>query len=166
MLKAAEPTYRPLEVDEIPIARDMRAAMVRELNRTDPDADYPGWRERYAAFYAPQLREDTAALFVAEIAGRPVGVAAVYLAQNHRTQIFSKPSAYVSNVWVEPDHRRKGIASALTRMTMAWAQGKGCEVVRLRSSDMGRPVYAAIGFVPTDEMELRFDAPEHRTSRR
>ena len=160
MLKAAEPTYRALRVDEIPIARDMRAAMVRELNRSDPDADYPGWRERYTAFYAPQLRDGAAALLVAEIDGRPVGCAAVYLAQNHRTQIFGKPSAYVSNVWVEPDKRRKGIASALTRMTMAWAQEKGCEVVRLRSSDMGRSVYASIGFVPTDEMELRFDEPD------
>ena len=78
-----------------------------------------------------------------------------------KSDIFARQSAYVSNVWVEPAHRRKGIAAALTRMTIDWARSKGCEVVRLRSSQMGRPVYASLGFEPSDEMELRMEEPEH-----
>jgi GNAT superfamily N-acetyltransferase len=107
------------------------------------------------------MERDHAALFVAEADGRPIGVAAVYLLKNHRSDIFARQSAYVSNVWVEPAHRRQGIATALTRDAIDWARAKGCEVVRLRSSQMGRPVYASLGFTPSDEMELRLDEPEH-----
>lgn len=162
MHEIAAATVRPLGVAEIGIARDMRYLMIGELDGRDADELYPGWRERYIEFYRSRMEKDHAALFVAETEGRPIGVAAVYLLKNHRSDIFARQSAYVSNVWVEPAHRRKGIAAALTRNAIDWARGKGCEVVRLRSSQMGRPVYSSIGFTPTEEMELRLDEPERR----
>ncbi|MFI5388466.1 MAG: GNAT family N-acetyltransferase [Candidatus Eremiobacterales bacterium] len=157
MREIAAATIRQLTAAEIDIAKDMRHEMILELDGRDADESYPGWRERYVEFYASQMARGYAALFVAESEGHPLGVAAVYLLKNHRSVIFARRSAYVSNVWVEPAGRRKGIASALTRMTIEWARSKGCEVVRLRSSRMGRPVYSAIGFTPSDEMELRLD---------
>jgi len=150
-----EPTYRRLAVAEIPIAREMRAKMIREMEGKDPDVTHPTWRRRYEDFYASRYADDRAALFLAEIDGAPVGVAAVYLMTNHRSEIFGYRSAYVSNVWVEPAWRRRGIASQLTRQTVKWARGRGCEVVRLRSSKAGRAVYAGLGFVTSEEMELR-----------
>ena len=150
-------TYRALTVDEIDVARAMRVAMIRELDGFDPDDAYAGWRERYVEFYAPKMREGRAALFVAELGGAPIGVAAVYLLENHRSGIFARRSAYVSNVYVEREQRRRGIAAALTKMTVEWAASKGCEVVRLRSSQQGRSVYASLGFAPSEEMELRLD---------
>lgn len=161
MHETAAATIRPLTDDEIGIAEDMRHTMIRELDGRDADAFYPGWRERYVEFYRSRMERGHAALFVAEKDGLPVGVAAVYLLKNHRSVIFARNSAYISNVWVRPEHRRKGIAAALTRATIDWARSKGCEVVRLRSSRMGRPVYSGIGFTPSDEMELRLDEPEH-----
>ena len=161
MRETVSAKIRPLTAAEIDIARDMRHKMILELDGRDADESYPGWRERYVEFYASRMANGHAALFVAEADGCPLGVAAVYLLKNHRSEIFARPSAYVSNVWVVPAGRRKGIASALTRMTIEWARAKGCEVVRLRSSRMGRPVYSAIGFTPSDEMELRLDEPEH-----
>ncbi|HYK52265.1 MAG TPA: GNAT family N-acetyltransferase [Candidatus Eremiobacteraceae bacterium] len=157
----AAATIRPLQVSEIDIARDMRHAMIGELDGRDADELYPGWRQRYIEFYRSRMEQDHAALYVAEADGRPIGVAAVYLLKNHRSEIFGRQSAYVSNVWVEPAHRRKGIAAGLTRHAIDWARAKGCEVIRLRSSQMGRPVYASLGFTPTEEMELRLDEPEH-----
>lgn len=142
---------------DLPVAQDLRAAMIRELNGTDPDATHPAWRRRYDEFYSRQLAADRAALFLAESDAQPIGMCAVYLLRNHRSEIFGFQSAYVSNVWVEPAHRRTGIASTLTRMAIAWAKEKGCEVIRLRSSTMGRPLYAALGFLTSDEMELRLD---------
>ena len=155
MQDTAAATIRPLTIAEIGIARDIRHAMVVELDGRDADELYPGWRERFREFYRAKMEGGHAALFVAEADRRPVGIAAVYLLKNHRSDIFARQSAYVSNVWVEPAHRRKGIATALTRKTIEWARSKGCEVVRLRSSQMGRAVYSAIGFAPSDEMELR-----------
>ena len=149
--------YRELSASEVAVAREMRASMVRELNGHDPDVTNPGWRERYEAFYCDKISRGLAALFVAEVDDKPVGVAGVYLLKNHRSDIFGFQSAYVSNVWVQPDQRKRGIASALTRMTIEWSRAKGCEVVRLRSSAMARSVYGAIGFRPSEEMELHLD---------
>ena len=150
-------TYRPLTIDEIEVAKTMRAAMIRELDGFDPDDAYSGWRERYVEFYAPKMRDGRASLFVAELDRAPIGVAAVYLLENHRSGIFARRSAYMSNVFVEPAHRRRGIAASLTRMAVEWAASKGCEVVRLRSSRQARSVYASLGFAPSEEMELRLD---------
>lgn len=157
MHEIAAAKIRQLSAAEIDIAKAMRHKMILELDGRDADEAYPGWRERYVEFYGSKMADGHAALFVAETDGRSLGVAAVYLLKNHRSDIFARRSAYVSNVWVEPAERRKGIASALTRMTIDWARSKGCEVVRLRSSRMGRPVYSSIGFTPSDEMELRLD---------
>jgi len=152
-----EPTYRQIPQSDIPIAQELRAKMIREMGggHNDPDVAHPTWRQHYDDFYRSRMAHDGAALFLAEVEEKPVGVAAVYLMVNHRSEIFGFQSAYISNVWVEPAWRRRGIASKLTRMAVEWARQKGCEVVRLRSSKMGRPVYAGLGFVTTDEMEFR-----------
>src|SRR5215472_7145595 len=148
------PSYRELTVDQLPIALEMRYKMVRELSGEDLDVIAPGWRDRYDEFYGGLVAQGRATVFVAEIGDDPVAVAAVYLLDNHRARIYGRPSAYLSNVWVSPQYRRRGIAAALTRRAIDWAKTKGCEVIRLRSSDMGRSVYASVGFTPTDEMEI------------
>jgi GNAT superfamily N-acetyltransferase len=129
--------------------------MVRELSGHDPDETHAGWRRRYVDFYGDRMQRSEAALFFAECDGRPIGMAAVYLSATHRTEIFRQRSAYVSNVYVMPPWRRKGIAAHLTSLTVEWAKTKGCETVRLRTSKMGRPVYESLGFVPSEELELR-----------
>ena len=79
----------------------------------------------------------------------------MYKLPTHRSRITLRDSAYICNVWVDPAWRRRGIARALTLAAVDWAKANGCEVVRLRTSKMGRPVYEGIGFVRTDELELR-----------
>jgi ribosomal protein S18 acetylase RimI-like enzyme len=154
-----EPTYREIPQSDIPIAQELRAMMIREMGGKDPDAIHPTWRQRYLEFYSTRMAQQRAALFLAEVDSKAIGVTAVYMMINHRSEIFGFQSAYVSNVWVAPEWRRRGIASKLTRMAVEWARQKGCEVIRLRSSKMGRPVYAGLGFVATDEMEFPLSKP-------
>src|SRR5579863_5894714 len=154
-MTALDLTYRAIGEADFPTTIALRAAMVRELSDTDPDDDFPGWRSRYEEFYRQRIASGDTALFFAEAGDRVVGMATVYLSATHRTEIFGQRSAYVSNVYVEPACRRKGVASELTRLVVRWAREKGCETVRLRASSMGRPVYEALGFVPSEEMELR-----------
>src|ERR1700686_362653 len=106
-----EPTYREIPQSDIPIGQELRARMIREMNGRDPDSHPPTWRQRYLEFYSTRMAQQRAALFLAEVEGKPIGVTAVYMMANHRSEIFGFQSAYVSNVWVEPEWRRKGIAS-------------------------------------------------------
>jgi GNAT superfamily N-acetyltransferase len=152
--------FRAIRPDELGLAAGLREKMTRELQgdaRGDADRQMI---ERFVEFYRARLAAGTSATFVAEGNGALCGLASVYKLVNHRSEIFGQPSAYVSNVYVEPKRRRLGLATALTQLCVQWARAHGCVVVRLRTSAMGRPVYAAMGFEQSDEMELQLSDPE------
>ncbi|MBV8170685.1 MAG: GNAT family N-acetyltransferase [Candidatus Eremiobacteraeota bacterium] len=146
-------TIRRFSTDEIPSLLDMRRAMTLELDGKDLDDD-PIWRDRFSAFLLELLDKNETMYFVAEHDGALVGMGGVYKLRNHRSVIYGQPSAYVTSVYVLPAHRRNGIARAITQATVDWARENGCVVVRLRASRMGRMVYEAMGFTPTEELEL------------
>lgn len=145
---------RELSLAEFPAITDLRHEMIREIDGEDLDATTPGWRDRYVAFFAGYQRAGRGGVWVVEDQGEIVGLAASYMPQNHRTEIVGSSQLYICNVYVKPAWRRKGIAKALTLHAVEWARAKGCQVVRLRTSDMGRPLYTSVGFVPSNEMEL------------
>lgn len=64
--------------------------------------------------------------------------------------------AMILNMFVERAYRRRGIARALLQQTIEWCKAEGFTFVGLHASDEGRPLYEAMGFVPTNEMRLKF----------
>jgi len=59
---------------------------------------------------------------------------------------------YLLNVYVEPRHRRRKLASNLIELALAEARRRGIRVVALHSTEEGRRLYEANGFRPTNEM--------------
>jgi ribosomal protein S18 acetylase RimI-like enzyme len=149
-----KPAIRPIGPDELLAASSLRHSMVLELDGSDLDQTSPGWRERYRAFFGERLKVGQALVLVAEKDGTFVGLAGAYLPATQRTEVALRPFAYICNVYVSPEFRRQGLARALTQQTIEWAKACGCDVVRLRASHMGRPVYESMGFKPSDELEL------------
>jgi GNAT superfamily N-acetyltransferase len=147
-------TIREIRPDELAATADLRRDMFQELDDTDLDERFSDWRDRHVAFYGGLIGANRGQVFVAEHKGAYIGMAAVYKLANHRSEILGQQSAYVSNVYVVPAWRRRGIARALTQRTIGWAKDSGCMVVRLRTSKMGRPVYEGLGFRPSQELEL------------
>ena len=62
--------------------------------------------------------------------------------------------ACIFNVFTEPPYRRKGIARRLIETALDEAKRRGLTIVTLHASEDGRPLYARLGFVPTNEMQL------------
>lgn len=60
----------------------------------------------------------------------------------------------VLNVYTEPAHRQRGHARHVMRFIIGWCRGEGLACVQLHSSDAGRPLYASLGFLATNEMRL------------
>ncbi|MET8281707.1 GNAT family N-acetyltransferase [Micromonospora sp. NPDC005174] len=58
-----------------------------------------------------------------------------------------------------PDHRRRGIATALTLEALRVARGAGRQIVTLQSSSEGEPVYRQIGFDTVTRYRL-YQLPE------
>jgi ribosomal protein S18 acetylase RimI-like enzyme len=70
----------------------------------------------------------------------------------HPLDPTSSHRGYLLNVYVEPAHRRKHIASHLIELALAEARHRRIRVVALHSTDAGRALYESNGFRATNEM--------------
>lgn len=59
---------------------------------------------------------------------------------------------YLLNVYVDPEHRRKKLASQLIEMALSEARRRKIRVVALHSTEAGRALYESNGFRGTNEM--------------
>jgi GNAT superfamily N-acetyltransferase len=64
---------------------------------------------------------------------------------------------YYHSVYTEPEHRGHGLARRLTETAIDWARDRGCRVVVLHASELGRPIYEKLGFRQTNEWSLLLD---------
>ena len=83
--------------------------------------------------------------FVYEADGRPVGSATVVC--------FGRDLAWIGMVLVLPSHRRRGIARTLMEHCVAYCRERQIACVTLAATDMGRPLYAALGFEDEQPIE-------------
>jgi GNAT superfamily N-acetyltransferase len=87
------------------------------------------------------------ATFLAFRAGVPVGIAGGLTGD-------STDERTVVAMWVEPDHRRTGVAVALLEAVQTWARGDGATRLTLwvtRTNDAATTVYRRAGFRATGE---------------
>ncbi len=126
-------------------------------NGVPEDAMVPDWRTRTLDFLEEGRAGEGAIGFVAESDGAPVGslvaqrfgdLYPAVLTQAHRRY------AYVWGVYVQPASRRAGVATALMNAAISGLRADGYSRVYLHATDMGRPVYAALGFEASNEMRL------------
>lgn len=59
---------------------------------------------------------------------------------------------YVLNVYVEPAYRRRGLATALMKLAEAEFARRDLGFAVLHATEVGRPVYQALGWAATREM--------------
>ena len=67
-------------------------------------------------------------------------------------KILDGPEGIVLNVYCEPQYRRRGLARMLMHTIVEWSKTSGIVRLVLHASDEGRPLYASMGFEPTNEM--------------
>ena len=128
--------------------------MRREIGWDDAELE-PDWLTRFVDIHARGAHAGELRYFVADVDGKVAG-SAVAMRKRSLSESFARiaASGYVANVFVEDRHRRRGVASALTRAAIEWLRSIGCTVVRLQASAQGRPLYESLGFRPSGEMEL------------
>jgi GNAT superfamily N-acetyltransferase len=60
---------------------------------------------------------------------------------------------YILNVYTEPTHRGRGLAKQLTERAMHEARIRKLSLTILHATEMGKPLYAKLGFKGTNEMQ-------------
>lgn len=88
------------------------------------------------------------------VAGAGVQLRPVVPSPGPGGRVLTAPQAYLLNVYTAPAWRRRGVAEALVRRALAWAEARGCSSVALHASDAGRALYERLGFRPTNEMRF------------
>lgn len=79
--------------------------------------------------------------------GTAVGVATMLLLDlAPRPEDTSGLEGYLINMYVEPEHRGRGIGRALLEASLAEARTLGLRRLLLYASDDGRPLYESAGF--------------------
>ncbi len=81
------------------------------------------WGDYVPHVWEQWVKEKHARLFTALIGSQPVGMM--------RVSIIKPGEAWLQAARTHPDHRRRGIATALTTACLEWAKGQGARTVRL-----------------------------------
>jgi ribosomal protein S18 acetylase RimI-like enzyme len=96
-----------------------------------------GWNQTEADWLR-LLRLEPGGCFAATAGGRLVGTAT--------TTAYGGKLAWVGMVLVDPEFRRRGIASLLMGAALSYLDGRGVETVKLDATPDGRHVYERLGF--------------------
>jgi aminoglycoside 6'-N-acetyltransferase I len=93
--------------------RSFRAALWPEAQTHDADI-------------ARILARDDLVAFMAFADGAPAGLAEASLRRDYVNGCETSPVVFLEEIYVEPAHRKAGIARALTEAVEAWGRTQGC----------------------------------------
>lgn len=118
------------------------------------------WRALLAALWGDEAG-DPADLpegngnFVALVDARVIGFAEAAIRHDYVNGCDTSPVAFLEGLFVDPDHRRRGVARALVAAVAEWGRAEGCtefasdaELDNLDSHAMHR----ALGFAETERV--------------
>ena len=122
--------------------------------RVGDDAVLQAMAPDFERWVARMIREEKYFGWFALDGGRVVAGAGLLLLDwpPHPFDPHCTQRGYLLNVYVEPEFRRRKLASRLLAFAMAEARRRKIRVVALHATDKGRPVYESIGFQATNEM--------------
>jgi len=144
----AEYEIRPTVASEWQALRDTRLAALTESprsfwSRLEDERRFPDERWQERAGSTSPVRN-----FLAWHGAVPVGITAV---------IAEPQVAHIVSVWVQPQHRRRGVALALMQAALAHARAGGASTAMLmvaRHNHSARSLYQRLGFTATGDTKV------------
>ena len=159
LLPMAEVQVRLATVEDAEVLAHQRSAMFHDMGLL-PDGVAEQLRAASIGFFREALADGSWFGWVASKGDSTVGGAVLHLTtmppRNGPGGIFipSRPQGLIMNVYVEPEHRRCGIAALLMTTALDFARSRDAASVTLHASQKGKPLYERMGFAPTHEMRL------------
>ena len=136
-------TFRQATVEDIPDLIDCRIRQLIDEGQS-PDKDITASNTEYFSEYmeSGQMEE-----WVCEDAGRIIATGAILWFRFPPSFTNGEGlKAYITNIYTDPDYRRRGIAKELLRRVTEEARAYGCGAVQITASDMGVLLYSDFGF--------------------
>ena len=141
--------YRITTADDIELLMASRLVMLREVNRLPSDCEFSEELVRASRDYF--MNGDQTTVLALED-GDVVGCASIsYMTIMPTFSHITGKRSHLMNVYTSPDHRGRGIASTMVSMLIEDAWSKGATEISLDATEMGRPLYAKLGFKESTE---------------
>jgi ribosomal protein S18 acetylase RimI-like enzyme len=128
-------TVRPCRREDLPAVAQLAAKLVRQHHELDAARFFLPERveEGYAWWFGQEIERAQVVLLVAELDARIVGYAYARLEERDWNQLLDACGA-LHDIWVEPEARRSGIATALARAVLDELAKKGAPRVVLHTA--------------------------------
>jgi GNAT superfamily N-acetyltransferase len=112
--------------------------------------------EPFRRWLAPRLADERYFGWIIECDGAAVAGLGMIIIEwpPHPAHPTQDRRGYVLNVFVEPAHRSRGLATRLMMMAREEARRRGIGFMVLHTTALGRPVYERLGWTPTTEMAI------------
>ena len=147
-------TIRPATSRDTDTLVRQRRGMFLDMGESDPEV-LDCMEAAFRPYLAASLPSGEFEAWVAEDGSRAVGgIGLVRFCMPPSCMNRSGTVAYAMSLFVEPDARRRGIASALVRTVIDRVREAGVEVLALHATEAGRAVYERFGFTSAPEMRL------------
>lgn len=141
--------YKKTTKDDIDILMTIRLEMLRKVNELPDDYLFSDELIINSKRYFLEGNQTT---IIALENDKPVACASISYIEVMPT--FSHPTgnrAHLMNVYTNADYRRQGVARKLVQMLIDEAKVKGTTEISLDATDLGRPLYEALGFCGSKE---------------
>jgi ribosomal protein S18 acetylase RimI-like enzyme len=143
---------RKLDREDLELICRHREAMFRDAGRDDEILGT--MTEHFRDWLRPRLEDGSYFGFI--VSDDKQAVAAIGLMvidwPPHPSHPTTDKRGYVLNVYVEPTHRKRGIARELMALAEAEFSKRGVRFAILHSTENARPLYTALGWNGTTEM--------------
>ncbi|MCQ9215423.1 GNAT family N-acetyltransferase [Streptococcus gallolyticus] len=148
--------FKKASLSDLEILVSTRVNVLRSANQLDLSVDMKVVEKSSRLYYQEALASDNHTAFLVYNADdNVIGASAVSYYQVMPT--YHNPSgkkAYIMNMYVAPEHRRKGIATKLLDLLIADSKKRGIDHITLEATQMGRKLYENYGFCQmSDEMQ-------------
>ena len=150
---SAEVAIRPISPADVGVVTRHRHRMFVDAGKPD-DAALAAMSEAFLPWVTPKLASGEYFGWFAEAEGKVVsGVGMMVLAWPPHPLHLEPARGYILNVYTEPEWRGRGLAKRLTLLAMDAARERGLNLTILHATEMGKPLYAKLGFKGTNEMQ-------------
>ncbi|SDO04281.1 GNAT family N-acetyltransferase [Acetanaerobacterium elongatum] len=143
--------YRKATLQDIDELVDIRIAMRNERENVK-EIDIVQFRENTRAYFQTGMTDNSYISWVAVENSNIVSISGMCFYRIPPTYAnITGLVAYVMSVYTKPEFRRRGIAQALFEHLLAEAENRGCTVITLNASPMGRSLYEKYGFTANNQ---------------
>jgi GNAT superfamily N-acetyltransferase len=146
---------RPVGPDDLELICHHREEMFRDAGSDEQSlltmtANFRPW-------LAPRLADGSYFGFILNSDGEPAGGVGLMLIDwpPHPLHPSHDQRGYVLNLFVEPQHRRRGLARRLMQLAEQELNGRGVSLLVLHATEKGRPLYSELGWVASTAEMIR-----------